>query len=137
MTEADITTNVSKPDSVAIGTWYGDCHFCDVFAGTISPGSSTTAIGDGELDVPSPAYQIPYRSILPNPAQVPNLAVICCLSSSHVGFSSLRVEPTFMMLGEAAGTAAATAVKTSTDLSAVDVTSLQNLLVAGGSILAV
>jgi len=138
MTEADITTNITKPDSVAIGTWYGDCHLCDVYAGTISQGGKTiaTAIGDGLLDVQTPPYQIPYRSLLPNPAQVPNLAVICCLSASHVGFSSLRVEPTFMMLGEAAGTAAGMAVKINADFSAVDVTSLQNNLIARGGILA-
>jgi len=138
MTEADITTNIAKTDSVALGTWYGDCHYCDVYARRISEhGTATpTVFADGELAILNSAYQIPFRSILPNPAQAPNLAVTCCLSASHVGFSSLRGEPTFMMLGEAAGTAAALAVKNSTDISAVNVTSLQNTLIAGGSVLA-
>lgn len=42
-------------------------------------------------------------------AGVGNLLVSVAVSSTHVGFNPLRVEPTYMVLGEAAGTAAALA----------------------------
>ena len=39
-----------------------------------------------------------------------------CLSSTHVALSSIRVEPTWMMLGQSAGVAAAMAYETKTDV---------------------
>jgi len=139
MTEADITTQITKNDSIAIGTWYGDCHPCDLYSSTaVGAGDSDAVVqADGELDVKTPAYQIPYRCLLPNQTEANNLAVVCCPGSSHVGFSSLRVEPTFMMLGEAAGTAAGLCAHSGGSFSRVDIDSLQAQLQANGGILSV
>ena len=137
MTESDIVSNVSKPDVIAIGTWYGDCQPVDAYCST-DPDASTSGAQvavDGELDVTAPAYQIPYGCLLPDPSQVTNLAVVCCPGSSHVGFSSLRVEPTFMMLGEAAGTAASLSVQNGDGFAGVSISTLQSTLASNGGIL--
>jgi hypothetical protein len=138
MTQADITTNVNKPNVIAVGNWYGDCHFCDLYPGCLSVDGITVSgvIAEGGLDVSVQPYQIPFECLLPVAAQVQNLAVVCCLSSSHVGFSSLRVEPTFMELGEAAGAAAALAAGNPGDFAGVSIPALQNILSANGAIFA-
>jgi hypothetical protein len=66
--------------------------------------------------------------MLPNPSEVTNLAVTVCLSASHIAFSSMRVEPCYITLGEAAGTAAGIALKSRIDLSEVNIQVLQNTL---------
>lgn len=51
-------------------------------------------------------FEIPYRSIVPRREHVTNLLSPVPLSASHVGFASVRLEPTWMALGQAAGLAA-------------------------------
>ena len=53
--------------------------------------------------------QIPWRSLLP--VGVDNLIVPVCLSATHVAWGAVRLEPVWMMTGEAAGAAAAMAKK--------------------------
>ena len=48
-----------------------------------------------------------YWVVTPQRAELSNLLVTATPSGSHIGFSSLRMEPTFMVLGHSAGTAAA------------------------------
>jgi len=45
-----------------------------------------------------------------------------------VAFTSLRVEPTWMMIGQAAGTAAALAAKSGGTIQGVDIAELQRRL---------
>jgi hypothetical protein len=56
-------------------------------------------------------YLIPYRSLLPKKAECENLLVPVCLSASHVAMGSIRVEPTWIVLGQSAGIASALAAK--------------------------
>jgi hypothetical protein len=51
-----------------------------------------------------------------------------CLSSSHVALSSIRVEPTWMMLGHSAGVAAAMASKTKVDIQQLPYNQLKKRL---------
>ena len=56
------------------------------------------------------SYKIPYESIVPTKGECDNLIVPVCVSASHIAFTSLRMEPVWMILGESAGVAAAIAV---------------------------
>jgi arylsulfatase A len=56
------------------------------------------------------SYKIPYEAIVPRKGECDNLLVPVCLSASHIAFTSVRMEPVWMILGESAGVAAAMAV---------------------------
>ncbi len=56
-------------------------------------------------------YQLPYGAIIPQKKKCTNLVVPVCMSASHVAYSSIRMESTYMVMGEAAGLAAALAIK--------------------------
>jgi hypothetical protein len=83
---------------------------------------------EGEMYVPVQPYQIPYRVLLPKAGKTVNLLVPVCLSASHVAYSTLRMEPQYMILGQATGTAAALAKKSGKSLYQLDVAELQSLL---------
>ena len=55
-------------------------------------------------------YEIAYGSLVPKQGQCDNLLVPVCVSSSHIAFGSIRMEPVFMILGQSAATAAALAI---------------------------
>ncbi|MEX2566017.1 MAG: FAD-dependent oxidoreductase [Cyclobacteriaceae bacterium] len=65
--------------------------------------------GNFEARVPDP-YPIPYRAIVPKKGEKENLLVPVCVSSTHVAFGSIRMEPVFMVLGQSAATAASLAI---------------------------
>jgi hypothetical protein len=76
---------------------------------------------EGYLSVAVPPYPIPYRSLTPRREDATNLLVSVCISASHVAFGSVRMEPTLMMLGEAAGRAAAEAARRNVPVQDVEV----------------
>lgn len=78
-------------------------------------------------------YTVPYGVIVP--ADVEGLLVPVAASASHIGFSTLRMEPCWMALGEAAGTAAAMAVKEGVQPAAIKVAELQDELLNHGAVL--
>jgi len=53
-------------------------------------------------------YQIPYRAITPRQTECENLLVPVAVSATHVAYSSIRVEPAWMVIGHSAGIAAKT-----------------------------
>ncbi|HKL32151.1 MAG TPA: FAD-dependent oxidoreductase [Tangfeifania sp.] len=83
--------------------------------------------GNVEAHVPA-TYPISYRSIIPKKEDCTNLLVPVCLSATHIGFGSIRMEPVFMVLGQAAGTAAALAIEEKTDLQEMDYNKLNTQL---------
>jgi hypothetical protein len=85
-------------------------------------------INEGGYLVIPPIYEIPYRVLTPKASECENLLVTCALSSSRVAFNSLRVEPTLMMLGQAAGTAAAMTQKDKTSVQGVNAAELRRRL---------
>ncbi len=78
-------------------------------------------------------YQIPYRIIVPR--DVEGLLVPVAASTTHLAFSSIRLEPTWMALGHAAGLAAHMSIESGTPVSKVDVGALQRTLLKQGQVL--
>ena len=70
-------------------------------------------------------YQIPYRALVPKEDKCTNLLVPVCMSASHVAMSSIRMESTYVVMGEAAGVAASHAVKSGKSVQKVDVNALR------------
>jgi hypothetical protein len=83
--------------------------------------------GDVEKGGTGP-YPISYRSLTPKANECANLLVPVCLSASHIGYGSIRMEPVFMVLGQSAATAAVLAINGKTTVQTVDVKKIQKLL---------
>lgn len=81
----------------------------------------------------SAPYTVPYRVI--TPLDVEGLLVPVAASATHVGFSTLRMEPCWMALGEAAGVAAAMSVETGASVRKIPVEALQRALLKRGAVL--
>ena len=82
-----------------------------------------------------PPYPVSYRSIVPKVGECSNLLVPVCVSSTHIAFGSIRMEPVFMVLGQSAATAAAIAIDHNVDIQNVDYTMLRNTLLKDKQIL--
>lgn len=87
---------------------------------------------DGFISYPNVPYTVPYRVMVPtaHPGRTPvrNLLAPVPCSASHIGFSTLRMEPCWMALGHAAGIAAAMSVKTGISAANLNVAELQSEL---------
>jgi hypothetical protein len=79
-------------------------------------------------------WQIPYAAITPKREQATNLLVPVALSASHVAFASIRLELTWMVLGQSAGTAAAVAAARGGAVQDVPLTLLRKLLTSAGQV---
>ena len=130
MTQADLQTNLTKNDSIGMGSYNSDSHHVQRFVT-----SQGTVLNEGDVEVPVTPYEIPYSSITPKETECENLLVTVCVSSSHVAFSSLRMEPQFMIIGQAAGEAAFLAIRDNCSLQRVDVAQLRSRLRSQSQIL--
>jgi len=88
---------------------------------------------DGFFSHPSAPYTVPYGVMVPK--EVEGLLVPTAASATHVGFSTLRMEPCWMALGEAAGTAASLALTQDISVRQLDVMALQRTLLKHGAVL--
>lgn len=80
-------------------------------------------------------HGISYRSLTPKASQCVNLITPTCPSMSYVAYGAFRTEFSFMIAGQAAGTAAALAVQKRTAVQGVDYEELRQRLVADGQVL--
>lgn len=87
---------------VGMGSYTMDSHNVQRY---VKPDGYVQNEGDIGVHPPQP-YQIDYRSLIPKATECDNLLVPVCLSSSHIAFGSIRMEPVFMILGQSAATAA-------------------------------
>jgi hypothetical protein len=129
VTQKDLQTDLKKPDVIGMGSYNSDSHNIQRLA---------TADGavenEGDMQVAVTPYQIPYRVMLPKRDQAINLLVPVCFSASHVAYSSLRMEPQYMILGHAAGVAASLALKSEKPVQEISVAALQEKLKSQGAV---
>jgi FAD dependent oxidoreductase len=144
VTQKDMMGEVEvPPDSIGLGSYKVDIYHCRRYAtnnGIAVEGKVFTALGRNGRSATqdnnaSQPFAIPFRALTPKAEACDNLLVPVCLSCSHVANSSLRMEPTYMLLGEAAGRAAAQAVAEDRAVQAIDVGKLQERLRAAGQVL--
>lgn len=123
MTEKDITKEVTKPDSIGMGSYQSDSHNVRRI-----PTPDGAVENEGEQYVMPVPYEIPYRIMLPKPGEVTNLLVPVCFSASHVAYSTIRMEPQYMILGQAAGIAAVMAARDGVGVADISTSKLQDSL---------
>lgn len=128
-TQKDLQTDLFKPDVVGMGSYGSDSHNLQRFVN-----AKGFVENEGDVQVEVKPYQIAYRSLTPKRAEATNLLVPVCLSASHIAYSSMRMEPQYMLLGHAAGVAAALAVKHGVAVQEVPLAELQQALLAEGAV---
>ena len=112
LTEHDLLAGRMPDDTVTLGSYHIDIREVQRIWRWVyeHPAPIGTVFTEGYLSVPVPLYGIPYGALVPRREHAANLIVPVCISASAVAFASVRMEPQYMMLGAAAGTAAALAV---------------------------
>ncbi|WP_197454431.1 FAD-dependent oxidoreductase [Stieleria varia] len=117
-------------DTIAIGEFPIDSFPCR----KRQPGDTIVLEGYlGMLDHITRPYEIPYRVMIPQ--KINGIIVPVAASTTHVAFSSIRMEPTWMALGQAAGTAAHLAIEEDVPPRDVPIEPLQAILTKNGQVL--
>jgi len=124
MTENEILSKKPVPDPIGMGSYTLDSHNVQRY---VTPGGYVQNEGDIGVKTPKP-YSISYDAIIPKENECKNLLVPVCLSSSHIAFGSIRMEPVFMILGESAATAASIAIDKNVDVQKVNYEDLKKEL---------
>ena len=130
-TENDVLLKREVPRSVGMGSYAMDSHNIQRY---ITPEGYVQNEGDIGVSPPSP-YSISYGSIIPKKDECTNLLVPVCVSSSHIAFGSIRMEPVFMILGQSAAVAANMAIDESIPVQDVKYETLKNKLIEKGQVL--
>lgn len=131
MTQRDVLDPSDRDDAVAYGAYQLDSHLVQRFR---KPDGSLTREGGITYPKEIPKYAIPLDAIRPATGGRNVLSPVC-LSASHVASASLRMEPHYMLLGEAAGAAAAVASQHKTVVSEVTPDEVRSALKSKDSVL--
>jgi hypothetical protein len=131
MTENELMGRTPTPDSVGMGSYTIDSHNVQRYIT-----SQGFVQNEGDIGVPLPGpYQIAYGSLVPKRGQADNLIVPVSVSSSHIAFGSIRMEPVFMVLAHSAATAAAIAIDRGVTVQDVPYPELRARLLTDGQVL--
>ena len=131
MTENELQKDRPTPEPVGMGSYTIDSHNVQRY---ITPEGYVQNEGDIGVSTRGP-YQIAYGSLVPKAGQCSNLLVPVCVSSSHIAFGSIRMEPVFMILGQSSATAAAMAIDGGLAVQDVPYAKLKQRLLADGQVL--
>jgi len=129
MTQHNCQGREVPEDSVGLASYNMDSHHCQM---TVVDGAVRN---EGNVEIPVEPYRIAYRALTPKRGECTNLLVPVALSSSHIAFGSIRMEPVFMLLGQSAATAAAQAIDADVAVQDVDYAKLSERLLKDGQIL--
>jgi hypothetical protein len=131
MTEHNCRGRELVPDSIGMAAYSMDSHNCQRY---ITPEGHVQNEGDVQVGGFKP-YPISYRAIIPKRGECTNLLVPVAMSSSHIAYGSIRMEPVFMILGQSAATAAAMAVDSDVAVQDVAYDQLSQRLRTDGQVL--
>ena len=107
MTEADALGKTVVPKPIGMGSYTLDSHNIQRYMT-----EEGYVQNEGDIGVhPDKPYSIAYGSILPKESECNNLIVPVCVSSSHIAYGSIRMEPVFMILGQSAAAAAVLSIE--------------------------
>ena len=130
LTEHNCRGTRKAEDSVGLGSYGMDSHNCQrvVIDGAVK--------NEGDVQVGGfPPYPISYRSIVPKRGECENVLVPVCVSTSHIAYGSVRMEPVFMHLSQSAAAAAHIAIQTDGIVQNVDYQKLRERLIELGQVL--
>ncbi|MDX2269562.1 MAG: FAD-dependent oxidoreductase [Bryobacter sp.] len=131
MTEHELLKKRPTPKPVGMGSYGIDSHNIQRY---ITPEGFVQNEGDIGVSTNGP-YQIAYDSLVPRKEDATNLLVPVAVSSSHVAYGSIRMEPVFMILGQSAATAAVMAIDDKLAVQDVPYEKLRARLLADGQVL--
>ncbi|WP_146528061.1 FAD-dependent oxidoreductase [Novipirellula artificiosorum] len=131
MTENELLKRRPTPNSVGMGSYAMDSHNVQRY---ITPEGYVQNEGDIGVSTKGP-YEISYGSLVPKREDCTNLLVPVCVSSSHIAFGSIRMEPVFMILGQSAATSAVQAIDEEIAVQDVRYSKLRERLEADGQVL--
>ena len=132
MTENDILGKREVPNSIGMGSYTMDSHNTQRY---ITPEGYVQNEGDIGVHAEEP-YKIALGTILPKKQEVTNLIVPVAVSSSHIAFGSIRMEPVFMILGQSAAALAGLSIDQQKAVQEVAYSDLQTELLKEGQRLA-
>lgn len=130
MTQSNCELKEIVNDGVGLASYAMDSHFCQRVV--VEENGKMVVRNEGGFGHGVEPYPISYRSIVPKKQECSNLLVPVCLSSSHVAFGSIRMEPVFMILGQSAGTAASLAIDKRVDVQDLPYEYLKEQLIKDG-----
>ena len=119
-------------DSIALGGYAMDSHHVQRY---VTAEGYVQNEGDVQVAPAQGPYRISYGAMVPRVGEAENLLVPVALSSSHIAYGSIRMEPVFMSTGQAAGVAAVLALDENSTVQGVDYSLLREQLLAAGAVL--
>jgi hypothetical protein len=135
-TQNQVVSGLCRNDTIGLGSWLYDVHVVtrtENGSYVNNEGQIWEEIAKVNGSKSGPAFEMPYSILLPKRSEVTNLLVPVCHAASHVVYSATRVEPHFMLLGGAAGYAAAHSILDGNiDVQAVNINRLQDRLKEDG-----
>lgn len=134
MTQRDCQNSKVTPEPIGMGSYGMDSHNTSRF---VDEEGFVQNEGDVQVSLRETGpYAISYGAIIPKREECKNLFVVCAVSSSHMAYGSIRMEPVFMILGHSAGAAAVQCADRGRFVQDVDYGLLAKTLRKEGQILA-
>jgi hypothetical protein len=131
MTDNDILGKRIVPNSIGKGSYTMDSHNVQRYIT-----KEKTVQNEGDIGVhPEQPYSIALGSILPKENECNNLIVPVALSSSHIAYGSIRMEPVFMVLGQSAGLVTVLSIENNIEVSKLNYTLIKTALLKAGQII--
>ena len=131
MTEHECLAKRAVPHPVGMGSYSMDSHHVQRYVT-----EEGFVQNEGDIGVkPQAPYGIAYGALTPRRQELTNLLVPVCVSSTHIAYGSIRMEPVFMILGQSAATAAVLAIEAGIDVQDVEYAKLRERLLSDGQVL--